>query len=252
MKKLFTLIAATLCLTTAANAQRLIDLEFTRELPAANTAIDSGVTFNTKVIVKNLSTTPLKTSDSVIYSIYFGQWGLVFPPDQTTTIFFKTNKMLNQNDTMQIVRSLSIGYNTPTNNDSTVNFCIIGAVLNRSADSAKDPATATNNQACKSVIRKAQYNPLNVVDLSNTVNSVAVYPNPASNNVTFAVNAIANTTANISITDVAGRVLVNEHMNVTNGMNKLPVSTQQLANGMYLYRVELGGESVTGKLLIAK
>lgn len=258
MKKLFTLAAAFGCFTFAANAQRLVDISATMNNPIANFTIDSGVAFQSKVVVTNVGANPLKAGDSIIYSWYLDGNGLVFGGGSSTTVYYsssKLGKVLNQNDTIQINANFSIGYTTTTTTDKTVQYCIAVAPINRSADSVKDNVT-TNNQGCKSIIMKANYNPppsgVATVTGTNVENQVSLYPNPVSTEAKF--NLSMNNIAEVSlkIFDVTGRLVISENKGKMSGNNTINVSTKNLQNGIYLYRVEMGSDIQTGKMLVSQ
>jgi hypothetical protein len=95
-----------------------------------------------------------------------------------------------------------------------------------------------------------------IVPIASSVGTVAnnngllsVYPNPANNAVTVQWANLANAgTADITITDVTGRVVLTTtaDMNQTSGNQKLNIS--QLAKGLYVLHVRGNGLNVTRKL----
>lgn len=257
MKKLFTLAAALCSFTFAAKAQRLVDISATMNNPVANFTIDSGVSFQSKVVVTNVGANPLKAGDSIIYSWYLDGAGLVFGGGSSTTVYYsssKIGKVLNQNDTIQINANFSVGYTTSTNNDKTVQYCIVVAPINRSADSVKDNVSA-NNQGCKSIVMKANYNPgtgVSTVTGTNVENHVSLYPNPVSSVAKFSLSMNNIAEVSLKIYDVTGRLVISENKGKLSGDNTISVDTKNLQNGIYLYRVEMGSDIQTGKMLVSQ
>jgi hypothetical protein len=85
--------------------------------------------------------------------------------------------------------------------------------------------------------------------IANNDGLLSVYPNPANNAVTVQWANLANAgTADITITDVTGRVVLTTtaDMNQTTGNQKLNIS--QLAKGLYVLHVRGNGLNVTRKL----
>ncbi len=252
MKKFFTLIAAALCVTTAANAQRLINLEVTMTSPAAGTVITSGGTpFAVKAVVKNVGTVQLKATDSILYQYSWGPYIITFSGG--SSLFYRTGKALNQNDTMQInLSSFSITYNTPNNVDSTFDLCLSAIPLNRSADSVRDNVTG-NNSGCKSTIRKA--NPGTAIGTVNGTygeNFVSMYPNPVTTQANFNVEMAGTADVTVQVYDITGRMVINENKGKMSGSNNIPVNTQQLKDGIYLYRVIIGEDVKSGKMVVSQ
>lgn len=255
MKKTFTLCLLMLGITFTTYAQRMIDLSATMVSPTAGTVIDSGVSFSTKVIVTNVGTTPTKATDSIIYSVYFGQSGLDFNQQGQTTIFYRTNYVLNQNDTIEINRNFAINYTTPTANDTVLNYCLPVGILNRSADSARDNVTSNNN-ACQSVTRKARYSPVGIHTVSatddiNTLNQV--YPNPAGNSFVIDLSTTNAHNVVINVVDMTGRVvLTQDRGKLAPGNYLMRLDTDKLQTGIYLYNINIDGDVKAGRISIVK
>ncbi|MDA8693057.1 cohesin domain-containing protein, partial [Saprospiraceae bacterium] len=84
----------------------------------------------------------------------------------------------------------------------------------------------------------------NTEELENL--GVKVYPNPASDIVTFDISNISITEDyNIQLFDITGRLIVNQN-------NESIVNFSNVESGMYLYKVTVADKAQTGKLLIKK
>ena len=95
-------------------------------------------------------------------------------------------------------------------------------------------------------------NPAAVNNISSTISSFNVYPNPTSNliNLSFNLNEASN--VSIEVTDVTGRkvdLLMNEK--VSSGNFSKSYNTTNLKNGYYLIRVNANGITTNYKLNIA-
>lgn len=64
----------------------------------------------------------------------------------------------------------------------------------------------------------------------------AVYPNPAKDKITLVISSPANNNLNISITDLAGKVVRRQATSVVNGGNNLDMDVSALSAGTYFIR----------------
>jgi len=248
MKKIYTLLAAALCFGTAANAQRIIDLQTTMSSPAAGSTITSGNTITVNSVVKNLSSQMLKTTDTVLYGFTVDGSLLSFGG---TTTFYKTGKQLNQNDTLQINASFSINFPSSANGAHT--FCVLAIPYNKSADSVKDNVT-TNNSGCAAVTFAGGTAGVENITAEIAANTVGrTYPNPASSEVNLDLNLGGNNDVTVQVYDLTGRVVMSEDKGyMSKGNHTLKINTAALVKGMYIYRVNIGTETSTGKFTIIK
>lgn len=70
-----------------------------------------------------------------------------------------------------------------------------------------------------------------------------IYPNPATNSFAIPVTAPQSGTGVIFISDLSGRVLLQENTSITKGKNTLDVNASKLANGTYLVTLIINGNS---------
>ncbi len=79
------------------------------------------------------------------------------------------------------------------------------------------------------------------------------HPNPASEYTTIGFELAENSNARLQVFDLSGRLvstLVNEELSA--GRHSVVLDTSALPSGVYLYRLEAGGESRTERLTIAR
>ncbi len=74
------------------------------------------------------------------------------------------------------------------------------------------------------------------IDESASIDCIA-YPNPATNAITVSLNAEG--TAQLSVTDLSGRVAMNNTINLVNGKSELSISS--LEAGMYIFNITTEG-----------
>lgn len=83
----------------------------------------------------------------------------------------------------------------------------------------------------------------------NQIAIIKIYPNPAKNS--FGIELIANhkTNANISLFNIIGSKVFETNVEINNGRNNIPISTNQ-SNGVYLLQINTGGYWITQKIMI--
>lgn len=255
MKKIFTLLTIACGLSFGANAQRMVDLEVTLNSPAVSSTIDSGVTFQVSAVVKNVGANQLKAGDTIVYQMLLGNAVITIGGGSLFYIPNKNGVVMNTNDTFQINRSITLNYTTPTSTDQTLDFCVVAIPLQRTADSVRDNVT-TNNAGCNQITLKAHFDPttsVNQYTLVTDKSTVNAYPNPASSNINLDINMNGNHNVMVNVTDITGRVVFTKDLGkLTAGNHKIPVNTESLNNGIYLYQVSFDGQVQSGKFSVVK
>ncbi|KAF0193566.1 MAG: hypothetical protein FD166_3673, partial [Bacteroidetes bacterium] len=80
--------------------------------------------------------------------------------------------------------------------------------------------------------------------------SLNVYPVPAKDqlNIQFGDNALG--TINLTITDVAGRIIISAEYSDMVAGQVLPINTSDYSEGLYLLNIVTSGERITKKFII--
>jgi len=87
---------------------------------------------------------------------------------------------------------------------------------------------------------KAEYSNVVFVSKSNKVTGIkiqSVYPNPATDNVKMIISSSINCDANITITDLLGKVVASNKKQLINGNNLVELNTSNLIKGSYFIQV---------------
>ena len=86
----------------------------------------------------------------------------------------------------------------------------------------------------------------------NISNQVKMYPNPANKNVMLNISSTKSTTAQISIIDVAGKIVfkTNTKLSVGNTINQIN-EIAKLGNGIYYVSINVDGQTTNQKLIVA-
>jgi len=93
-----------------------------------------------------------------------------------------------------------------------------------------------------------------LTEAENTLSSVVVYPNPATQNTTISFTLVENNKVSISVYDVLGNLvsLVSQNNDFAKGNNKVSINTSSLSSGIYYISLEANGSKETKKLVISK
>ena len=253
MKKLYTVIAASMLFGFSADAQRVIDLSTTLTSPAANTTITAGTTsVAINAVVKNLGTDSLKVTDTIYYQYLMDNQVLTITSgSQSVSLFGRTNVSLKVNDTVHINRTMTLTF--PSSLNGTHQLCLVAVAVHRGTDTIGDPVTA-NNTGCVTVNLIGGTNGINEITGNSDENVVTnVYPVPAQNVANIDVALANRSTVSVKIADLMGRTVSMENKGTFNkGQHTISVNTSALPAGLYTYQVTMNDQVSTGKLVIAK
>lgn len=73
--------------------------------------------------------------------------------------------------------------------------------------------------------------------------SVSLYPNPVNKAFDISFNGRLNNDAKIIVTDIQGRKILSQDINVVNGENKISVDASGFAKGMYFVQISISGRA---------
>ena len=83
-------------------------------------------------------------------------------------------------------------------------------------------------------------------------NSFVIYPNPANRTFNAVINSIDATEANMIITDVTGKILMNKTVAIQKGQQTITNDASQLTPGIYFVSFNEHGKMQTQKLVIMR
>ncbi len=84
----------------------------------------------------------------------------------------------------------------------------------------------------------------------NTINSVSIYPNPASDFVTVLISSPVNAKASVSIMNILGQVVASQNVDVKMGATYTTLNVENLPSGIYILNVEAGKYRNSQKLIV--
>jgi hypothetical protein len=91
-------------------------------------------------------------------------------------------------------------------------------------------------------------------NITNTGTEVNNYPNPFSNETVINILSGSSNDATLSITDVSGKVISTQKVQLNAGWNKLRITKNDLngKSGLYIYQIDNLGTIYTGKMILTE
>jgi hypothetical protein len=94
--------------------------------------------------------------------------------------------------------------------------------------------------------------PTSVSDMK-IANDIVVYPNPATKYAKVRFNLTQKEEVSLTLFNMVGQAIeISKSKTLFEGVNEININTQSLKNGLYIYRLKVGSDTVSGKLNIAK
>lgn len=82
---------------------------------------------------------------------------------------------------------------------------------------------------------------------------IVVYPNPATNYAKVRFSLVQKEEVSLTLYNMVGQAIeISKSKTLFEGVNEININTQSLKNGLYIYRLKVGSDTVSGKLNIAK
>jgi hypothetical protein len=98
-------------------------------------------------------------------------------------------------------------------------------------------------------LKVKEFGTTGVADLSNNITSFSVYPNPSTDFINVTVDAKTTESITIDLLDLTGKSVI-PSLTYTHGMGTKRISTEEVANGIYLIRLQAGGQTSVQKINI--
>ena len=87
---------------------------------------------------------------------------------------------------------------------------------------------------------------LGVNEVNNTLQKINVFPNPATNKISFSVNETNNKTLSVIITNILGETVFN---NTLNYQKDIEIPVTDLNSGIYFIKIQSGNNAYAGKFV---
>ena len=273
MKRVYLLMAAVAGLTSAASAQRNIDVTLNHyyEIASAGQTQPSAsikpITDGTRILfdadknnkvflafdVKNAGAT---VTDTVSVTDTLHILG-------TVTNIAGPGISITQNGTSVMVWSIDAPSALVPNTDpggpwedfiskpvDVTNWC--DSVWFTSANGDPNPINETgrmaNNITCHDVTLDGWMTGVNDVRIGG--NGLMVYPNPSTGNMTAMFDFGNNNSGVITITDVTGKTVYTQQLNNVKGLQSVKINAAGIANGLYSLRLAAGSKIAVEKIYV--
>ena len=83
-------------------------------------------------------------------------------------------------------------------------------------------------------------------------NTISIFPNPASNNATIALNLTVSNEVVIEVINTLGQKVIVQSLGMNAGENTVKLPVETLTNGLYYVNIKIANEMITEKLNIIK
>jgi hypothetical protein len=176
------------------------------------------------------------------------------------TYYSKSTSEFHQGDTINnSLKFFDQKSKAITDSAYNVNWTIVegyGQLLNKKENKIQFVADSAGTIKISEVINNVAYNITFIVKSNPTAikieknNDLLCYPNPVTNTLNFNINLMAPANIKVQITDLAGRICVNENRSMlVAGLQTLSINTNKLGKGTYMYDLEMASKHYTGKIL---
>ncbi len=256
MKRIYLLMTLALGFSTAAFAQRSVDMQMTQTYPTGgfvsvsededpDMQTDAWAGNDFSIGIKNLGPDVINGDDTAIVGLaIFGQYvhgslagvnGIAVGDE----VFLNYADLGFTYDPDQITNSQA---NTESLCDSLYMVDVAGAVI-------ADPVIA-NNHNCASVTFNIWF--LNVNDV-NKANGFSMYPNPAATKLNLVSTFNNAKNANVIIRDVVGKTVFTQNLGTNlNGKQTFALDISNFVTGMYVIELNVDGNRITRQIQVQK
>jgi len=92
--------------------------------------------------------------------------------------------------------------------------------------------------------------PLSIDEMGSKLHNISASPNPAVNYTMISFQAMENQTLNMVVTDLTGKVVMDETVNAQHGTNNVRLNVSELPAGIYIYSFVSGSSKISRKLVV--
>jgi hypothetical protein len=82
------------------------------------------------------------------------------------------------------------------------------------------------------------------------LSNVRTVPNPATSSLRVEFTLGRSTNGRVVLFNLVGEEVANQRFTGRQGLNAVPMNVEQLENGIYLYKVQAGGKTFTGRVVV--
>jgi hypothetical protein len=97
----------------------------------------------------------------------------------------------------------------------------------------------------------SRYSNIKLIQLDQLITKLNIYPNPAKKDVAISFNSSVDQTAKLVIRSTSSETVINKTVALTQGENKIQLSTLALSNGLYLVELSTPEKTFINRLTVA-
>jgi len=100
---------------------------------------------------------------------------------------------------------------------------------------------------------RVTYHPYISASCNSSIDYIYAYPNPANKDIQILIESYQNRKISYFITDILGRTLIKDNVNLEKGTNKISIDVSYLSDAMYMLHVlSDDGQFITAKQIVIK
>ncbi|MBT8327199.1 MAG: T9SS type A sorting domain-containing protein [Bacteroidia bacterium] len=255
MKKTLTLLFLIVS-SASLFAQKTIDVSLDAIVSPTELLSDAstGTAIPIKFACKNNGTDIIEIGDTLFWSalvldIATSNLILEIPQSASSGNGYLTvaSKQVAVGDTIHVGNNFNTG--SIVTQSRAIRFGGICSAWNRT-DGVTDPDTDNNSNFADITWYNQYQNGVSVADVEYD-NNIAVYPNPASEELNIKLLLTQFADVQIEILDLAGKIILSENVSSSITNNNYVIDVNSVPNGMYIVKVTNGENVSTSKISIA-
>lgn len=274
MRKKFYSIVAVLAIASSAQAQRALKLDMGVVNPSYDTNIVTGSSIPAKyILVNNSVSDKVEKGDTVKFfdpSCEFdpAQIGtsnprfksyiyVVFPSDLAKGSGININSPLTFSGIKSLIRittpiSTDSMAMAPFTNNKQYAWFVLPYSISKGPGNTNIASLSGGGDTSLLWINKTTTAVAEVTAHYMNVETIPVFPNPATNNISFEYNFVKESNATVAISDVTGRTVLSTVFENNIGNKKFDINISNLAAGSYFIQVTIGNSTMLNKFNIQK
>jgi len=104
---------------------------------------------------------------------------------------------------------------------------------------------------CRRIVRATNLDGVTSInEISKSLTSVQIYPNPATTNATISMNLNGEAVVEMKLVDISGKIMATKNFGSVTGNWSETINTSDFSAGIYLVELSIGGSKVTKRLVI--
>jgi hypothetical protein len=223
--------------------------------PTELESTSTGTNFAFTLEFENRGNTIIKEGDSVVYSMILvdietGALFLEYPQNagRGASLAFVLDEDVNPNSTYDL--TLDLSSQSIVTRSRNVRMGVISYLFDRT--SPEIDSDSSNNTIARDLVwwNQQRWN-VSVEDIAYNSNNIAIYPNPANDQLNVNLLFAESNAVNIELFDLTGKAVATPNMNQAISPNQYTLDVADLTKGVYILKVTNGTKVSTSKVTIS-